>query len=94
MHNVQQIFECGGTLIDIYTVLTAAHCILTTFDIIISGRTYTIDVANPFDPTQYTVYVALNSISFMNTGSIPSAPAVAMDVQKVIRVRFLNKRFK
>ena len=85
-YNVKQSYQCGGTLIDRATVLTAAHCIIDTIEVTIGSRTYKINVLNPFDPTQYTVYVGLNSIAFLNTGYTPPAPGVKIAVKSVIRV--------
>lgn len=77
-----QTFVCGGTLINRYTILTAAHCISTSF----KYGTTTLYVDNPFDSTQYTVYVGLNNDSFIDTGVPPPYPAVAMSVNNIIRV--------
>ena len=59
---------------------------MDTVDVQAGYSTYTINVANPFDPTQYTVYVGLHSIAFLNSDSVPPYPGVAMSVKKVIRV--------
>ena len=85
-YNIRESLQCAGTLIDRATVLTAAHCIQETIDVQIGGRTFTVNVANPFDPTQYTVSVGLHSIAFKNNGSAPPFPGVAIAVKTVIRV--------
>ena len=85
-YNIKKSFQCAGTLIDRATVLTAGHCVLNTVNVQIGRGTFTVNVANPFDPNQYTVYVGLNSIAFKNNGSVPPSPGVAIAVKTVIRV--------
>ena len=91
--NVYQLSgECGGTLLDAYTVLTAAHCIIqSTMDISINGISYPSTVTDPLNPSQYTVYVGANNISFISTGSSPPFPTVAVAVKNVIKVSSQNQ---
>ena len=88
---VNQAYDCGGTLIDANTVLTAAHCLVETIDYNYKGQTYTLNVINPLDPTQYSVYIGAHDISFIKTGAAIPYPTVKMSVQTVIRVsKFFN----
>ena len=79
---------CGGTLLDAYTVLTAAHCILKSimyFDY--NGVTnIPLTLTNPLNPSQYTVYVGAHNINFLSAGTSPTFPTVAMAVKSVIKV--------
>ena len=80
-------FMCGGTIIDQQTILTAAHCIITT----IPGYFFDYDVPDPFDPSHYTVYAGLTNDSFfINEDGAPSYPAVTLSVSNVIRVKYLS----
>ena len=85
-YRVTQAYSCGGTLIDANTVLTAAHCLTQTMDVSLYGQTYTLNVKNPLDPTQYSVYIGAHNISFLSTGGAIPYPTVKMSVQTVIRV--------
>jgi hypothetical protein len=78
----------GGTLLNRFTVLTAAHCIQTEFSTSVNGNSYTIKVDNPYDSKQFAVYIGAYDISFINNGETPSSPTVKMNVYKVIRVGF------
>ena len=73
-------------MIDANTVLTAAHCLTQTMDVTLYGQTYTLNVINPLDPTQYSVYFGAHNISFLFTGASIPYPTVKMSVQTVIRV--------
>lgn len=85
-----QSFTCAGTLLDAYTILTAAHCILTEFYTIYDYEYIKATVKNPFESSQYTVYVGVYNNSFLNNGDKPKSPAVKMAVETVIRVNRLK----
>ena len=50
-------------------------------------------VADPLDASQYTVYVGANNISFIDTGSSPPYPTIAMAVKSVVKVIFSRYPF-
>jgi secreted trypsin-like serine protease len=76
--------KCGGTIVDRYTVVTAAHCLIQPTEIY-NGRTYTI--ANPLNPTAYKVYAGAHNIDFTNYyNADPTAPTIRLQVKKVIQV--------
>ena len=83
-------YSCGGTLINRFKVLTAGHCVITEIPIEVCYDFFcydlNIDVKNPFDSTQYTVYLGAYDIKNLN-----QQPAVQMSVKKVIRVIILKK---
>ena len=82
-------YMCGGTVVDRQTILTAAHCIITTVQASINGATYNLNVANPLNPSQYTVYAGVYDDSFWVNGiGTPSYPAVKLAVSNVIRVKY------
>jgi len=56
---------CGGSLIDKKTVLTAAHCL---------------NDANPYETSQYTVYLGVHDLTDMANGVVVSS------VKKVVQV--------
>ncbi len=70
---------CSGTLINQYTILTAGHCIIKTFNYT-SYNIYTF----PFYPTlesMFEIYVGLYNISNIND----IEPSI---VKKIIKVRY------
>lgn len=84
-YQISKTFICGGTLINLDTILTAAHCINDVFSHVIGKYTYYVDVDDPFDASQYTVYVGAHDLSFLSSNRPPSYPTVKMAVKKVIR---------
>jgi hypothetical protein len=85
-YSITKSYLCAGTLINRYTVLTAGHCVQTEFTSTINNLSYTFKVNNPYDPSQFTVYVGVYDKSFLNSGSDPIYPTRKMSVSKVIRV--------
>lgn len=86
-YSVSMSSRCAGTLVDRSTVLTAAHCIVQTFDYTEqSGRRKTYQVTpNQFYPTlgsMYTIRLGLHDTENTNSPGVQSI--VASDV---IRVR-------
>jgi V8-like Glu-specific endopeptidase len=76
---------CAGTLINRFTVLTAAHCIMTEFQIKKCFYYFCyydyVNVSNPFDSSQYTVYLGVH-----NQLNLTQQPVIQMGVEKIIRV--------
>jgi secreted trypsin-like serine protease len=80
--------KCGGTIVDRYTVVTAAHCLIQPTETY-NGRKYTI--TNPLNPTAYKVYAGAHNIDFTNYyNSDPTAPTVRLQVKKVIQVFYIT----
>jgi plasminogen len=77
-------YSCGGTLVDRNTVITAAHCIIQTFDVNFSGFTFTFNVtANSYYPnleSMYTVYLGVHGVTHMDV-----EPTQAFYAQRVLR---------
>ena len=71
-------------------MLGAGHCIMTNFIEYYDDFPYYIDVSNPFDANQYSIYVGAFDISFLNSNeNLPLPfPTVKVGVKKVIRVNF------
>jgi V8-like Glu-specific endopeptidase len=65
---------CGGTLIAKTSVLTAAHCVKTSFKYTLSGRTYTYNFETSDDvPSYYTIYLGAQNINNLDDPSIIKA---------------------
>lgn len=73
--------------------MTAAHCIETEFIHMIGTRSYLVSVKDPYDASQFSVYVGAYDISFLNTGRQPPPQTIKMTVKKVIRVSMLKIKF-
>lgn len=78
-----------GTILNRKTVITAAHCILETFEYRYGNKSYLINVTeNSFHPKMgslYTVYVGVDKII---TYDEDIKPAKAVNVDRIIRVTF------
>ena len=81
---------CGGTLIDISTVMTAAHCIPRSFMHEYDEKYYLIDIVpNIFYPSiesMFTVYVGVHKIIQDN---FDISPSKAIPVASLIVVSLL-----
>jgi hypothetical protein len=84
---------CGGTLINRFTVMSAAHCIPDS-EINCYYMDNQIKVTVPLIFNQYypnlasmfDVYLGVQDISFLQSGNKPSYPGVHATVQKVVKV--------
>lgn len=90
LYTVTKRFFCGGTIVNAFTILTAAQCIGTSFKVTINNVDfYTVQVTpNSYYPTwesMFDVYLGVNDISFINTNSLPSSPGIKMSIKKVVK---------
>ena len=75
---------CGATLIDAYTIITAASCIMPKF--LKYNDTYSFFVSDSLNPLRYEVYVGAYDISLIHNGKKPKYPTVKVPVQNIIKV--------
>lgn len=65
--NIDVKFQCAATLIDRETLITAAHCIVKSFEYEIQNEYYMIDVeTNKYYPTlesMYKIYLGIHNQS-------------------------------
>ena len=82
-------YQCGGTLINHNTILTAAHCIYKEIAYEFNGTDYLIPITlNEYYSTwesMFRVYLGAHDIS--NIRDNTSLPAVVRTVSKIIIVR-------
>ena len=78
-----QVF-CGGTIIDAYTVVSAASCIKQQSSLTYSG--YPLQYVSLFYPTLESMFSIYAGVS-----SLTSSPnAVKLSIKKVIQVNFFS----
>lgn len=88
--NISLSYICGGTIINRYTILGAAHCISESFKMSIDNKPCTPKI--PDDAIiEYSVYVGAYNISFINRNESPKLPTIKMAVRKVLRHPDYNK---
>ena len=89
---VTERFICGGTIINGYTILSAAQCIVNKFTTTINNVSYTVNVYNtnnqyyPTLASMFKVYVGAHNRTFLFTGTSPPSPTVELSVSKIINV--------
>jgi V8-like Glu-specific endopeptidase len=80
--------SCQGTLIDEFTVLTAAQCMLTSFFYRTADQKQYIAKVDPYNPNQYEVFLGVYDISSIS-GSYNEkllSPIQRLSVKNVIIV--------
>jgi V8-like Glu-specific endopeptidase len=88
--NVEAKFLCSGTLIERLTVLTAAHCLVSSFDYEYDNETLIIPVqVNKYYPTRESMLSVYLGVS--NRSEIESGHIQLKTVKTIIVVNTLNK---
>jgi secreted trypsin-like serine protease len=78
-------FQCGGTLIDRFTVISAAHCIVNEIQLSFFEKMQI--VPNEYYPTyesMFTIYAGIYNISFHKKRQPVTYPGVKLDLEKII----------
>ena len=76
--------SCGGTLINHFTILTAAHCILTSDTEELNNETIThLITPNEYYPTWYPQIILKNSYIFFNKNFRESMFTVTLGVHNL-----------
>ena len=78
--------SCQGTLIDEFTVITAAQCIISSFIYNTADENNYIASVNPYNANQYTVFLGANDISSISNGESALPPIQKISVKNVINV--------
>lgn len=87
---IDQSYQCGGTLINRDTVITAAHCIPTSLDYSTFFSEYTFDVT--MMPSMYTIYLGMYNVSLVKSENLLGG--VKMQVSQLIKVYIRIQEFK
>ena len=78
-------YQCGGTLINQNTILSAGHCIKTELNL--NGIIYpAINSQYPTLESTFKIILGAHDITFVKTNSQPGAGVVIAKVSKVIKV--------
>lgn len=65
--NISYSYLCGGSLIDLNTVLTAAHCIVSSIPFKFNSNRYTLNVKLNDPKAIYSVYLGVHNLSLITT---------------------------
>ena len=90
-----QTINCAGTLITKQVVMTAAHCVLTSFEYNITNETIVLPVVlnkiYPSYASMFKIYAGADDLSFLDkTSDFPEPPIVAVNVSYVLVVSLLS----